>query len=134
MARASYRDVEVAPDGTRADVLAVVDADGRVRLPGADVALGYVGREAFALERCAGARWCPSGPPLPALAGVVAALAAAPRPAGRRPVAWQIRVERERALVGEDAEGPGGARALRDTLEVVRDHRGGWRLAAPPTP
>jgi hypothetical protein len=132
VARAAFRDVEVAADGGRAQVLAVVDADGRVRLPGADVALGYVGREAFELERCARARWCPAGPALPALAGVVAALAAA-RPEGRRPVAWQIRVERDRALVGEDAEGPGGVRALRATLELVRDGDR-WRLAAPRTP
>lgn len=122
--------MEVAPDGGRAQVLAVVDADGRVRLAGGEIALGYVGREAFEVERCARTRWCPAAPALPALAGVIGALAAAPRSEGRRPVAWQIRVERDRALVGEDAEGPGGARALRANLELVRG-RDGWRLAAP---
>jgi hypothetical protein len=134
VARASFRDVEVAAEGGRAQVLAVVDADGRVRIGGAEVALGYVGREAFEMERCARAgRWCPAGPALPALGGVVAALAATPRPEGRRPVAWQIRIERDRALVGEDAEGMGGARALRITLDLVRDGPG-WRLAAPRPP
>ena len=131
IARASFRDVEISEEGGRARVLAVVDADGRVRLDGAEVALGYVGREAFEMERCGRARWCPSGEPLPALAGVVAALAAAPRAAGRRPLAWQIRGERARAVVGEDAEGPGEARSPRGAHDLV--HTGdGWRLAAPP--
>lgn len=129
--RARFGDVEVLAEGGRARVLAVVDADGRVLLPGGVVALGYVGREAPELERCLRARWCPVGPLLPALAAVVATLAEAPRPSGRRPIAWQIRVERDRALVGEDAEGPGGTRALRQDFELV--HEGGaWRRVAPP--
>jgi hypothetical protein len=129
--RAVFRDVEVSAEGRRARVLAVVDADGQVRLGGGrQVALGYVGREAFELERCPGRRWCPVGPALPALAGVVAALAAEPRSPDRRPVAWQVRIERDRALVGEDAEGPGEARAPRGREELVRDGEG-WRLDAP---
>ncbi len=129
--RARFGDVEVAADGGRAQVLAVVDADGRVRLPGGgEVALGYVGREAFEMERCARARWCAAGPALPALAGVVEALVASRRAPDRRPVAWQIRVERDRALVGEDAVGPGGARTSRGFLELVRDG-GAWRVVAP---
>jgi hypothetical protein len=128
--RAVYRDVEVSAEGGRAQVLAVVDADGQVRLAGGDVALGYVGREAFELERCARG-WCPTGAALPALAGVVAALATAPREEGRRPVAWQIRVERDHGLVGEDAVGPGGARVARGAFDLVRGVDG-WRLAAPP--
>jgi hypothetical protein len=130
--RASYRDVEVAAEGGRAQVLAVVDADGRVRLASGDVALGYVGREAFELARCARARWCPSGAALPALAGVIEALAGVRRGPGRRPVAWQIRVERDRALVGEDAVAAGGSPAPRGALDLVRDGTG-WRLAAPPS-
>ena len=133
VARADFRDVEVSAEGGRARVLAVVDADGRVRMGGRDVALGYVGREAFEMERCAASRWCPVGPPLPALAGVVAALAAAPRAPGRRPVAWQIRIERVRAVGGEDAEGPGGARSPRGALELVRGDAG-WRVVAPGSP
>jgi hypothetical protein len=128
LARVSFHDVEVAAEGGRARVLAVVDADGRVRLEGGEVALGYVGREAFEMARCARARWCADGEPLPALAGVVAAIAAAPREGGRKPVAWQIRVERDRAVVGEDAEGPAGARTPRGVVEVVREGPG-WRLA-----
>lgn len=128
--RAVFRDVEVLAEGGRAQVLAVVDADGKVRLAGGEVALGYVGREALELTRCARARWCPVAEPLPGLAGVVAALAAAPREAGRRPVGWQIRLERDRAMVGEDAVGPGGDRASRGVLDLVRDGAG-WRVTAP---
>src|SRR6266545_1271103 len=73
---------------------------------------------------------CAAGAPLPALAGVVEALAAAPRPDGRRPVAWQIRVERDRATVGEDALAPDGARASRGVLALVRDGVR-WRLTSP---
>jgi hypothetical protein len=130
LTRASFGDVLVAAEGGRAQVLAVVDADGRVRLQGREIALGYVGREAFEMERCARARWCPAGPLLPALQGVVAALAAAPHEPGRRPVAWQVRVDRDRATVGEDAEGPDGARVPRGLVELVRDGAD-WRLAAP---
>jgi hypothetical protein len=131
LSRAAFHDVEVSPEGGRARVLAVVDADGRVRLDdGREVVLGYVGREAFEMERCPRARWCPAGSPLPALAGVVAALAAAPRDGWRWPVAWQIRVERERATVGEDAEGFGGVKPRRGAYDLVRDGAA-WRLAGP---
>jgi hypothetical protein len=131
LSRATFHDVEVAAEGGRARVLAVVDADGRVRLDdGREVALGYVGREAFEMERCPEARWCPAGSPLPALAGVVAALAAAPRDGWRWPVAWQVRVERDRATVGEDAEGVGGVKPRRGAYDLVREGAG-WRLAPP---
>ena len=108
----------------------MVDADGTVSLPGGEVALGYVGREDFEMVRCARARWCATDSPVPALAAVVAVVAAAPGDPGRTPVAWQIRVERDRAAVGEDAKGPGGAPAPRRVLELVRDGDR-WRLAAP---
>jgi hypothetical protein len=128
--RAGFADVTVSMDGARALVVAVVEADGRARSAGRDVAIAYVGRERFAMERCDRARWCPVGEPLPALAGVIAALAAAPRPDGRRPVAWQIRVERERAIVGEDAAVAGGPSPRgRWELVLVDDV---WRVAAGP--
>lgn len=128
LARAAFADVTVSMDGGRALVLAVVDADGRVRAGAQEVELRYVGREAFTMERCPERRWCPAGAPLPALAGVVEALLAAPRPDGRRPVAWQIRVERDHASAGEDAEVPGGvsARAVFDLVQV----QGRWRIAS----
>jgi hypothetical protein len=133
VARAAFADVEVSMDRGRALVLAVVEADGRVRAGGRDVQLAYVGREALAMERCPGAGWCPAGSPLPALAGVVEALLAAPRPDGRRPVRWQIRVERDRAVAGEDAELEGGGRVPRGLFELVRDG-GRWRVASGPEP
>jgi hypothetical protein len=98
-----------------------------VRAGGRELRLAYVGREAFAMERCPGRRWCPAGAPLPALAGVVEALLAGVEAEGRRPVAWQIRVERDRATVGEDAEGTDGGRGLRRVIELVRGNAG-WRV------
>ena len=118
-------------DGGRALVVSVVEADGRVRVGTRDIQLAYVGREAFAMERCPGRRWCPVGMPLPALAGVVEALLAASRPDGRHPLAWQIRVERDRASAGEDAEVPAGSRAVRGVFELARDG-GRWRIASGP--
>jgi hypothetical protein len=118
-------------DGSRALVVTVVEADGRVRAGAREIQLAYVGREAFAMERCSGRRWCPTGAPLPALAGVVETLLAASRPEGQRPVAWQIRVERDRASAGEDAEGPVGGRVVRSVFELARDG-GRWRIASRP--
>lgn len=109
-----FADVVVSMDGARALVVAIVEATGRARLDGAEPEISYVGREAFAMERCSRSRWCPVGTPLPALRGLVAALASAPREPGVRPLSWQIRVERGRARVGEDRETPAGpARVLR---------------------
>jgi hypothetical protein len=124
--RARFSDVTVSMDGGRALVLAMVEGEGRWRTAAEEVALSYVGREAFAMERCPGAGWCPAGAPLPALAGVLGALAGSGR-AGARRIAWQVRVERDRAAVGEDAVGPGGARARR-RLDLVRE-RAGWTIA-----
>jgi hypothetical protein len=127
LARARFADVTVSMDGPRALVVAAVEADGRVAAAGAEVEVAYVGREAFAMERCPGRRWCVAGPALPALAGVVEALAAAPRGEGRRPVRWQIRVERDRATAGEDAELEGGGRAPRIVRALARDGER-WRV------
>jgi hypothetical protein len=119
-----FSDVTVQVEGGRARVLAVVEADGRAGEGGP--ALAYVGREAFEMERCREARWCLAG--LPALEGVLAALRAAPREADARVVAWQVRVERERATAGEDYEA--GGRRLRAVRELRRE-ASAWRLAAP---
>jgi hypothetical protein len=56
---------------------------------------------------------------------VVSALRAAPREAGARVQAWQVRVERDAATVGEDYEVEG--RRLRVRRELRRD-ASGWRL------
>lgn len=133
LAHAAFSDVVVSMDGARALVVAVVEADGRVRLPGAEPSLAYVGREAFAMDRCASRRWCLAPDALAGLRGVVAALAAAPRAPGARPVAWQVRVERDAAEAGEDFDAPdGGApRRLRARVGLARAG-GGWRVLPPP--
>ncbi len=127
--RLSFSDVVVSVDGARALVVAVGEADGRVGLAGSEPALAYVGREAFAMERCTARRWCLAGDALGGLRGVVAALAAAPRAEGVRVVAWQVRVERDGAEAGEDYEAQeGGApRRLRARHGLAREGAG-WRL------
>jgi hypothetical protein len=131
LSRLALADVAVLAEGGRARVLAIVDADGRARFADQAPSLAYVGREAFSVERCE-AGWCPAPDAFPALRGVVAALAGAPRPAGARVVAWQVRVERETASAGEDDEVPegGAARRLRLTFTLRRDGET-WRLAPP---
>jgi hypothetical protein len=120
-----FGDVTVSMDGPRALVLAVVEADGAAGGP----AVAYVGREAFAMERCPTRRWCLTD--LPALRGVLSALRAAPRDPGARVVAWQVRVERDAASAGEDYEL--GGRRLRLRRELRRDGDGdGWRVVGSP--
>ena len=119
-----FADVTVSLDGPRALVLAVVEAEGSA---GGGASLAYVGREAFAMERCPTLRWCL--PDLPALRGVVAALREAPREAAARVTAWQVRVERDHATAGEDYELAG--RRLRVRRELRREVAG-WRLVAAP--
>lgn len=134
LARAAFSDVALSVDGPRAHVVAVVEADGRARLPGgAEPEVVYVGREAFRMERCSARRWCLAPDALAGLRGVVAALAAAPRPAGARVLAWQVRVERDAAEAGEDYEAPEGgtARRLRARHALARDGAG-FRLVPPP--
>jgi hypothetical protein len=133
LARVSFQDVVVSMDGARALVVAVVQADGRARVDGAEPSLAYVGRESFAMERCGARRWCLAPDALAGLRGVVAALASAPRAGGARPVAWQVRVERDGAEAGEDYEAVerGAARRLRARHALARVD-GGWRLVAAP--
>jgi len=125
--RVRFADVTVSMDGPRALVIAVVEAEGRARTDVGAPSITYVGREAFVMERCAKAGWCPVGTPLPALRGVVSALAEAPRAPGVRVTAWQIRIERGVASAGEDYEGPGGLPAR--VLHEVALLDGEWRLA-----
>lgn len=124
--RLSFADVAVSPEGSRALVIAFVEAEGRAALGGASPAVAYRGREVFVVERCPSARWCLAGGALPALSGVVGALAALPRPDGARVVAWQIRVERETASVGEDYELAGERRRETRTL---RSAGAGWTVS-----
>lgn len=141
--RLRLAELQVSAAGGEARALAVAEAEGTVDWPGGRAALSYVGREAITLRPCGLGRWCPAGPPLPALAGVLEVLlrralaferrdpagyallisdayagpggkaallsrlaedlGRAP-PAALRILGWQIRVERDRAVVGEDYE------------------------------
>lgn len=124
-------EITVAVDGPRARVVAIAEGGGRARFGDQAPSLAYVGREAFLLERCA-AGWCAADGALPALRGVVEALAASPRPPGVRVVAWQIRVERDEATAGEDRELPEAPpRRAREVRTLRRDAAGRWALAAP---
>lgn len=126
--------VQVDGDGRRAQVLAVVDGQGAVTWRGERAALGYVGREAFAMVRCPAARWCPDGPQLPALRGVLTALRGrADVEPDRHVRAWQIRVERERATAGEDYDLvlPGGVERRR-VVHTLRRGGAGWAFVDGP--
>jgi hypothetical protein len=162
--RVRLAELQVSAAGGEARALAVAEAEGTVAWSGGRAALSYVGREAIALRRCGLGRWCPSGPPLPALAGVLevllrralafdrrdpagyallvsdayagpggkaALLSRLAQDLGREPPAalrilgWQIRVERDRAVVGEDyALGLGGAAPARLRARFVLAREG----------
>lgn len=129
-----YADVAVQVDAGVARVLAMVEARGVIAWRGERADLGYVGRESFAASRCAEG-WCPRGPPLPALQGVLAALrarSAAAAPAVRV-LAWQIRVERDRATAGEDYALAGAAAGeRRRALHALRRDGERWVVVAEP--
>jgi hypothetical protein len=129
--RLRLADVTVAVDGARARVVAVAEAGGRVRFAGQEPTVAYVGREAFSVERCASRRWCAAEGALPALRGVVAALAEAPRGDGAWVLAWHIRVERDRATAGEDWVPGEGGPTRRARWELLRDGER-WRVVAGP--
>jgi hypothetical protein len=130
-----FADVTASFEGGRATVVAMVEAEGRATFDGQSPSVSYIGREVFHMRPCQ-ASWCPEPDRLSRLRGVLGALrarqealaAAAP---GRRVRAWQIRVERERAEVGEDLEVPGDGgtpRRERATL-ALRWDRGRWAAA-----
>jgi hypothetical protein len=117
----------ITVDGGRAAVAAMVDAAGRVEVGGASIDLRYLGRERFHLRRCAEG-WCAEEDELARLRGVVAALLGRAEGADRA-TAWQIRVERDHAEVGEDRVSPAGA-VSRALLRLEPDG-GAWAIAAP---
>ncbi|MBI5070981.1 MAG: hypothetical protein HZB56_22390 [Deltaproteobacteria bacterium] len=130
--RVAYRDVSAAVEGGKATAVTMVEADGAVAFDGQAPQLGYLGREVVALAPCAGPGWCAAAP-LPRLAEVLEALrrrhrALAQAEPGRRVRAWQIRVERETAEVGEDLEtaGPGGGPARSRVRFTLRRSGGAW--------
>jgi hypothetical protein len=135
LAPVRFSDVTAALEGGRAAVVAMVEAEGRASFGQASAPVSYVGREAFHLRPCA-AGWCPEGDEVSRLRGVLEVLArrqealAAAAP-GRRVLAWQVRVERDRAEAGEDFESPGpGGTPVRERARLsLRWAAGAWALA-----
>ena len=167
-----YAEVLPVVEGGTASVVALLDAEGRVRWRDQAAALSYLGREQFHMKPCGIALWCAGGDQFSRLRGVLRTLfrrldaeeagdgsayaalvaddyrdaawdragvlekigrelAASPRPRVRV-LAWQIRVDRDGAEVGEDREvsAPGrGSRPSRARYRLVR--RGErWLFAA----
>jgi hypothetical protein len=161
--RVRFADVVVAPGDGRAEVIAVMEAEGRVAWREEAATIAYIGRERFAMSPCRIWVWCADGRQFEGLRSVLTALfrrqdAFAARdpeayrrlvseryqgeggkqallerlradlgsgpPARMRVTAWQVRVERDRALVGEDYTievGDAPPRALRARYELVRE-------------
>jgi hypothetical protein len=150
-----YDDVVAAVEGGRATVVAMLDAEGRVVWRDQEAKLSYLGREQFHMRPCSIALWCGEGDQFQRLRGVLLTLFrrqdawrlgdaeayarllsaevardARERPAAGAPVrsrilAWQIRVERDTAEVGEDAEEEGltggAAHRLRHVFRLRRE-------------
>ena len=130
-----YGDVSAAVDGQVATVVAMLEAEGRAVWRDQSAAVSYIGRERFRMRPCGIAGWCGEGEQFQRLRGVLLALfrrddalAAAAAPARRRVLAWQIRVEREVAEVGEDFETvpPAGAPVRERARFRLRLDGGRW--------
>ncbi len=167
-----YRDVVTSVAGSRAEVVAMLDAEGRAVWRDQAAELSYLGREQFHMRPCSIALWCAEGDQFQRLRAVLLlvfrradafqardAAAYAPLvseayrdrgegreallarlagdfrsapPARLRIRAWQIRVERDAAEVGEDyalavADAP--ERTLRARYRLVREGTA-WRIVA----
>ncbi len=106
LAPVRYADVAVAVEGRRADVVAVLDADGRAVWRDEEAKLSYLGRERFGMTPCPIALWCADGRQFARLRGVLSALV-------RREDAFNAADPAAYARVVSDAyAGPGGKAAL----------------------
>ncbi|MGC3998171.1 MAG: nuclear transport factor 2 family protein [Anaeromyxobacter sp.] len=162
-----YVDPAVMVDGDKAQVIALLDGDGRVAWRASRATVAYVGREAFGMSRCSVAGWCADGRQFDGLRGVLAvlfrrqdalaagdarallalvseryageggkaALAARLRGALAAPApvsvdAWQIRVDRDEAIVGEDVQAPlpGGGQEPRRARFTLAREADRWRF------
>jgi hypothetical protein len=155
--------VAVSAQGERAEVVAVLEAEGRVAWREEAATVAYIGRERFAMSPCRIWLWCADGRQFAGLRAVLTALfrrqdafngrdpeayarllsdryegeggkqallgrlradLGSGPPARMRVVAWQVRVERDRALIGEDytiAVGDAPPRTLRARYEMARE-------------
>lgn len=161
--RVRFADVAVSAQGERADVVAVLEAEGRVAWREEAATVAYIGRERFAMSPCRIWLWCADGRQFAGLRAVLTALfrrqdafngrdpeayarllsdryegeggkqallerlradLGSGLPARIRVVAWQVRVERDRALIGEDYTievGDAPPRTLRARFEMARE-------------
>jgi len=118
------RFAEVSPlwKGDRAEVTALLEAEGRAAWRGEAARVSWIGVERFHMRPCPIALWCAEGDQFARMRAVLAALfrrhdalAARAAPAVRRVAAWQVRLEGEVAEVGEDHETrAGGADPVRE--------------------
>jgi hypothetical protein len=170
LSRVRFADVAVSARDERAEVFAVVEAEGQVTWRDEAAKLAYVGRERFEMAPCSIALWCGDGRQFARLRGVLtvlfrredafngrdagayarlvsdryeeggkaallarlkADLAGGP-PARMRVLGWQVRVERDRAVVGEDYEirvGDAPPRTLRARFDLaLEDDR--WTIVS----
>jgi hypothetical protein len=163
-----FADVTVSAADGKAQVVAVVEAQGQAVWRKERADLSYVGHEAFRMAPCSIALWCADGQQFERLRGVLTVLfrradaaatndpEAAARlasdayagPGGKAALvsrlaglarappqevhvrAWQIRVERDRAVVGEDQEvaGPEGGTARRREVYTLAREGERWRF------
>ena len=130
-----FADVSVAADGGRARVVAVVEAEGQVAWRAERASLSYVGRERFEMTPCGIALWCGDGQQFAALRAVLSMLFRRADAVNGRDVEacarrLQIRVERDRAIVGEDYELPAAGRPpdRRRARYTLRLEDGRWRF------
>jgi hypothetical protein len=161
--RVSFADVAVSVEGERAEVVAVLEAEGRVAWREEAATVAYIGRERFAMSPCRIGLWCADGRQFAGLRSVLTALfrrqdafnggdpeayarllsdryegeggkeaflrrlradLRSGPPARMRVAAWQVRVERDRAQVGEDYTievGDAPRQTLRARFDLARE-------------
>ena len=124
-----YADVASSFEGGRADVLAMIDADGRVVWRDERADLAYLGRERFGMEPCPIALWCADGRQFARLRAVLTALFRREDAFNGADAAAYAR------LVSDGYQGPGGKGALLARLEKdlagvprARERIVGWQI------
>jgi hypothetical protein len=94
-----FAEVRAVVKGERAEVSAVMEAEGRAAWRDQAARLSWIGVERFHMRPCPIALWCADGDQFARMRGVLAALfrrqdalAARAAPAARRVTAWQVRL------------------------------------------
>ncbi|HVP68281.1 MAG TPA: nuclear transport factor 2 family protein [Anaeromyxobacteraceae bacterium] len=129
-----YTDVVPVVEGNRATVVAMLDAEGRVKWRERIAEVSYLGRERFHMKPCSIALWCGEGDQFAQLRGVLRALfRRLDAVEGRDPAAYAALVADDYADAGLDrrallerlraelAASPRSERVLRWQIRVDRD-------------